>query len=295
MAAIVTTAPADPAAIASTAGADRRLRVVLCTRGGWFGQLVLARLRACERIELCGIVRSSRVYHRDYGFIRGALAYLRRSGLAYSLYLLCATDIAEAVLAMARARRAVRVGATDSSAAGRPGIPVHTTRDLNDPRGLRFLEDCAPDLLVSAFFDQPLREEALAVAARGSVNIHPSLLPSFRGVDPVLQARLQRAARIGVTVHYMTPVLDGGNILAQDTIEGRESIFVTTALLFDRGAELLVAALDRIDRRDPGAAQPPGGSYESWPTPGEIRALRSGGDRLIRLADLRHLLRCVPR
>jgi methionyl-tRNA formyltransferase len=266
--------------------APQRLRVVFCTRGGWFGELVLARLRACERIELCGIVRSSRVFHRDYGFLRGALAYLRRSGLAYSLYLLCATDIAELICAIAR-RRSPRAGVTPSSATGRARVPVHTTRDVNDPGGLRFLEDCAPDLLVSAFFDQPLREAALAVAVRGSVNIHPSLLPDFRGVDPVLQAQLRRA-RIGVTVHYMTPALDAGNILGQEAIEASEggSVFAMTALLFDRGARLLIQALDRIGRDDPGVAQREGGSYESWPNPGEIRALRTAGGRLIRLSDL---------
>jgi methionyl-tRNA formyltransferase len=283
----VSAAVAGEAVPAAAGTASRPLRVVFCTRGGWFGELVLARLRASERIELCGIVRSSRVYHREYGFLRGALAYLRRSGLAYSLYLLCATDITEAVYALTGARRALRKGKTLSSAAGQLRIPAHTTRDLNDARGVQFLRSCAPDLLVSAFFDQPLREAALAVAARGNVNIHPSLLPAFRGVDPVLQARLRRA-QTGVTIHYMTPVLDAGNILRQEVIEAPSdgSIFTVTALLFDRGAQLLVEALDGIRRGDPGVPQPEGGSYESWPTRGEIRALRSVGNRLMRLSDL---------
>jgi methionyl-tRNA formyltransferase len=291
----VSDAEAEKAVAASPGAASRPLRVVFCTRGGWFGALVLARLRACERIELCGIVRSSRVYHPEYGFLRGALAYLRRSGLAYSLYLLCATDIAAAVCAIGRARSSLRGHAARSPAAPRPAVPVHATRDLNDDRGLRFLRACAPDLLLSAFFDQPLREAVLAVAKRGSVNIHPSLLPSFRGVEPVLQARLQRASRIGVTVHYMTPALDAGNLLAQEAIEPppEGSIFATTALLFDRGAQLLLAALERIGAADPGVAQAAGGSYESWPTPGEIRALRQSGGRLVRLADLSQPFRCA--
>ena len=118
-----------------------------------------------------------------------------------------------------------------------PRVPAHTTRNLNDPPGLRFLEKCEPDLIVSAFFDQRLRQEALAIPRFGCVNIHPSLLPALRGVDPVLQARI-------------------------------------------RGAE-------RIERRDPGAAQPSGGSYQSWPSREEIRALRVGGGRLVRAGDFR--------
>lgn len=176
----------------------------------------------------------------------------------------------------------------------RPGhrrIPVHATRDINDAEGLRFLSACAPDLLVSAFFDQRLREAALAIPARASVNIHPSLLPAFRGVDPVLQARLQGATRVGVTVHYMIPALDAGNVLAQraaGTLIGA-SVFETTARLFDEGAQLLVEALGRIERGDPGTPQAAGGSYESWPSRAELRALRAGGSALIRVSDFARL------
>ncbi len=261
---------------------SRPLRVVFCTRGGLFGERVLQRLRACDGIELCGIVRSKRIYDASYGFLRGAAAYLRRCGMAYSLYLLCATDIADALCALSRLRRA-----RPKDTARQATVPVLATADLNDSRGLAFLRACAPELLVSAFFDQRLREEALAVPARGCVNIHPSLLPAFRGVDPVLQARLQGADRLGVTVHYMTPELDCGNILAQHAMSmpGRDSVFALTAQLFARGAELLIDALARIERGDPGEPQPPGGSYESWPTRSELRALHASGDSLIRLTD----------
>ena len=255
----------------------RSLRVVFCTRGGFFGERVLARLLSCDRIELCGMVRSSRVYDARYGFLRGAAAYLRRTGLAYSLYLFCATDVADAVGAVRRPsnRRLTH-------------IPVHTTRNLNDAQGLRFLRDCAPDLLVSAFFDQRLHEAALAIPTLGCVNIHPSLLPAFRGVDPVLQGRLQGTSRFGVTIHYMTPEFDAGNVLAQQSVAARSSasIFETTAQLYDKGAALLTGeALSPIELGHPGTPQAPAGSYESWPTRAEIRMLRAGGGTLIRLSD----------
>jgi methionyl-tRNA formyltransferase len=255
----------------------RSLRVVFCTRGGFFGERVLARLLSCDRIELCGMVRSSRVYNARYGFFRGAAAYLRRTGLAYSLYLFCATDVADAVGAVRRPtnRRL-------------PHIPVHTTRNLNDARGLQFLRDCAPDVLVSAFFDQRLHEAALAIPTLGCVNIHPSLLPAFRGVDPVLQARLQGTSHFGVTVHYMTPEFDAGNVLAQQPVAARSnaSIFEATAQIYDQGAALLTGeALGPIQLGHPGTPQPQGGSYESWPTRAEIQRLRTGGWKLMRFSD----------
>lgn len=230
-------------------------------------------------------MRSSRTFHARFGFLRGALAYIRRSGVAYSLYLLCATTLAD-VLCRFGAVRCVPMRTR------RGDVPVHTTRDINDTEALRFLAECKPDLLVSAFFDQRLREAALAVPSLGAVNIHPSLLPAFKGVDPALQARLQRAGTVGVTVHNMLPELDAGEILAQRPVIAPESasIFETTALLFREGAELLASQFERLRRAERGRPQPPGGSYQSWPTRGELRALRQLGGRLIRCADLRHML-----
>ena len=268
----------EPARIAPSQAPAHPLRVVFCTRGGLFGDLVLERLLACDRVELCGIVRSSRVFSPRWGFVRGALAFIRRCGIAYSLYLFCATTVADVVRTIARK-------------APRLSVPAHTTRNVNDAAGLRFLRECAPDLIVSAFFDQRLEEIALSIPARGSVNIHPSLLPAFRGVEPVLQAKLQSAPSIGVTVHRMTAALDAGNILAQQSIDLRDdaSVFEATARLLAHGTELLIGTLEGVARAEPGLPQSAGGSYESWPVPAELRALRVRGGRLFRLRDLRLL------
>jgi methionyl-tRNA formyltransferase len=276
--------------LASTVGHARpeRLRTVFCTRGGLFGALVLSRLRKCDRIEICAIVRSSRTFHPVFGFLRGALAYIRRSGFAYSLYLFCTTTLADLLCAFAP------IGCVPLRTR-RKGIPVHTTRDINDADGLSFLRGCAPDLIVSAFFDQRLQEAVLSVPARGCINIHPSLLPSFRGVDPVLQARLHRLAPLGVTVHYMTPALDTGNILVQGTmtVPERASIFETTALLYCEGAGLLVSQIDGVESGVTGTPQRAGSSYQSWPTRDDIRGLRALGSVLIRLTDVTRFLTFV--
>jgi methionyl-tRNA formyltransferase len=270
---------------AAGAAAPKRLRTVYCTRGGLFGASVLARLRASDRIEICAIVRSSRTFHPEFGFLRGALALIRRSGIPYALYLFLVTTIADALCGLSKLGRVplrTRVS----------GMPVFTTRDINRPDGLRFLEAQSPDLLVSAFFDQRLHEKALGVPAYGCLNIHPSVLPSFRGVDPVLQARLHGAGALGVTVHWMTPVLDAGRVLAQRAIAlpVGSSIFEATALLYRAGADLLVGTIDRIEARFGSEPRGAPGSYQSWPTRLEVHALHRLGSVLIRLADFRRLL-----
>jgi folate-dependent phosphoribosylglycinamide formyltransferase PurN len=275
----------NAAVVAAAAEGPARLRTVLCTSGGLYGALVLRRLRACDRLEICAVIRSSRVLNPRFGFLRGAASQIRRSSLVYALYLWCATTLADWLCAIAG------IGAVPTRGAA-PGLSVLTTRNINDAEGLRFLADCAPDLLVSAFFNQRLQAPALALPKRGCLNIHPSLLPEAKGVDPVFQSLLQ-GIPLGVTVHFMTPELDAGRIVAQRSITGRagSSVFATTALLFREGSELLAAAIDSIVGGAAGSPQSGAGSYQSWPTRQELSRLRRRGGVLLRLGDLVRLVR----
>jgi methionyl-tRNA formyltransferase len=263
-----------------------RLRTVLCTCGGLYGALVLRRLLACDRLDVCAVVRSTRVLDHRFGFIRGAAAQVLRSGIAYALYLWCTTTVADWLCALGGA------GAVPNSSQT-PGVSVFTTRNINDAEGLEFLSACAPDLLVSAFFNQRLHAATLSLPKRACLNIHPSLLPEAKGVDPVFQALLHDGAPLGVTVHFMSPELDAGRIVAQRAIEGSQtaSVFETTAHLFREGAELLATSIESIARGETGIPQSGAGSYQSWPTRQELRALRSRGRKLLRLTDLVQLLR----
>jgi len=273
----------EPAAASSAAPV--RLRTVVCTCGGLYGALVLRRLRACAELEICAVVRSTRVLDARFCFLRGAIAQIRRSGIGYALYLWCATTLSDWLCALGG------IGAVPMRTVT-PGLPVLTTRNINDAEGLRFLVACAPDLLVSAFFNQRLHPTALALPTRGCLNIHPSLLPEAKGVDPVFQALLHDLPQIGVTVHFMSAGFDEGRIVAQRSIERRtdSSVFATTALLFREGAEFLAAAIDSIARGATGTPQSGAGSYQSWPTRQEVRILRARGGALLRFSDLARLV-----
>jgi methionyl-tRNA formyltransferase len=263
-----------------------RLRTVFCTCGGLHGALVLRRLRACERLEICAVIRSSRVFDSRFGFLRGAVEQIRRSGLRYALYLWSATTLSDWLCTV------TGLGAVPARDA--PGTPVYTTRNLNDAEGLQFLAACEPDLLISAFFNQLLHAPALALPKLGCLNIHPALLPEAKGVDPVFQSQLNGTPPLGVTVHFMSPEFDAGQIVAQRPLEARQgsaavarsSVFAITAQLFRQGAELLANAIESIADGATGSPQSGVGSYQSWPTRGEVRLLHARGGALVRFADL---------
>jgi methionyl-tRNA formyltransferase len=270
----------------------KRLRTVFCTSGGLYGALVLKRLRASDRLEVCAIIRSTRVLDPKFGFLRGAAAQVRRSGIAYALYLWCATTVTDWLCALA-GFGAVPTRAVRTPLGITPRPVVLTTRNINDAESLKFLAACEPDLLISAFFNQRVHGVALAVPKRGCLNIHPSLLPAAKGVDPVFQSLLRGAPPLGVTVHFMSAELDAGRIVAQRAIEiaKNASVFAATAVLFREGAELAAAAIESIARGACGQPQSGAGSYQSWPTRREVRALRARGGKLLHLADLFRLVR----
>jgi methionyl-tRNA formyltransferase len=256
-------------------------RVVLCTSGGLYGALVLARLLQDDAVRVAGIVRSIRVLHPGYGWLRGAVEQLRRSGLAYTAYLGCATTLPD-LLGRFCAVPSVTVRAR------RERIPLCATRDINSEAARRFIVGLEPDLLLSAFFNQRIGEAVTAIPYAGAVNIHPSLLPAFRGVDPVFFARLRGAATLGVSLHRVTADFDTGPLLAQEAvaIDDAASVIEATARLFVRGTACLVDRLPAILAGDDGTAQAAGGSYDSWPTPRQVRGFLERGNRLMRIADL---------
>lgn len=254
------------------------IRVLLCTSGGLAGARVMARLAEAPAVELAGVILSSRLLRPGQGLLAAASGFLGRCGAAYTAYLWCSTALSGA---LARDPAGVAVQAR------RRGVPLLRTDDVNGRAALDFARRSAPGLLVSAFFNQRIGAALLAVPAHGGVNIHPSLLPEFRGVDPVFRSLLEGRRALGVSVHRLAEELDRGNVLAAaaHAADGA-SVFRATAALYGRGARLLVAALPRIVAGEAGAPQPAGGGYDSWPAPREVAELRRRGHSLVRLRDI---------
>lgn len=226
---------------------------------------------------MVGVVRSTRVLRARYGFLRGAWQQVRRSGLVYTLYLWVATTWTEAL-----SRCSLR-GLTR-----RHAVPLLATRNINDPAGLAFAAAARPDVLVSAFFNQRIGDDLIRLPRLAAVNVHPSLLPDFKGVDPVFFARLRDAPALGVTVHHLERNLDSGRILVQQAlpVPAAESVLRTTARLFALGGQLLATGFAGPLTRQSGAPQSGPGQYDSWPSAAQVNSLRRRGLSLVRPSDL---------
>jgi len=80
------------------------------------------------------------------------------------------------------------------------------------------LRDAAPDIIVANNWRTWLPPEVFSLAKHGALNVHDGLLPEYAGFSPILWALLNRETHVGVTVHEMDEVLDGGPIVAQRAI-----------------------------------------------------------------------------
>jgi methionyl-tRNA formyltransferase len=128
------------------------------------------------------------------------------------------------------------------------GLPVYQPKSLRKEEAAEPLRDWGPDIIVVAAFGQILRPHVLYLPPRGSLNVHASLLPRWRGASPIQHALLAGDAETGITLMRMDAGLDTGPMYVQESlvIDPRE----TAATLHDRlatlGAEMLRRHLDDI-------------------------------------------------
>ena len=123
------------------------------------------------------------------------------------------------------------------------GIPIYYTK--NNAEINKIIAKYQPEIGVLSAFGKIIKDETIAAFPRGILNIHPSLLPKYRGTTPIESALLNNDAETGVSVMRLAHDMDAGNILAQESIQitpetTKQSLYESLSTL---GAKLLVEAL----------------------------------------------------
>jgi methionyl-tRNA formyltransferase len=128
------------------------------------------------------------------------------------------------------------------------GIEVHQPAKLNDGAFASWLESHNPDVCAIAAYGRLLKQPILDIPGKGFINMHPSLLPKYRGPSPIQSALLNGETETGITIMRLTLEMDAGDILIQERvpIDPNDDGVSLTRKLAGRGGELLADALDRI-------------------------------------------------
>lgn len=98
------------------------------------------------------------------------------------------------------------------------GIPTIRPSDPNAPDIVDRVAAARPDFIFSFYYRLMLKPPLLALASRGALNLHGSLLPKYRGRVPINWAIIQGATQTGATLHYMAAKPDSGDIVAQTAV-----------------------------------------------------------------------------
>ena len=128
------------------------------------------------------------------------------------------------------------------------GIPVYQPLKMRDGEALGIVRELAPELIVVAAYGKLLPEDILNTPPYGSINVHSSLLPKYRGAAPINWAILNGERVTGVSIMYMAKELDAGDvILCRETpIDPDEDAQALTARLALLGADALAEAVEQL-------------------------------------------------
>jgi methionyl-tRNA formyltransferase len=133
-------------------------------------------------------------------------------------------------------------------AAQEMGMPVFQPRRVRDPEFIGTLRVLAPEAIVVAAYGQILPKDVLVMPRFGCINVHASLLPSYRGAAPVNWAIIRGEKETGVTIMQMDEGMDTGAILMKESIpiDPGDTAGTLTGKLSALGARLVIRALELV-------------------------------------------------
>lgn len=128
-------------------------------------------------------------------------------------------------------------------------LPVHQPTKLNDGAFEAWLRDQQPDVCVIAAYGRLLKQPLLDIPPHGWINLHPSLLPKYRGPSPIRSAILNGDTETGVSIMRLVLEMDAGDILMQEkvAIGENENAVELADRLGKLGADLMLKSLRLLE------------------------------------------------
>ena len=126
------------------------------------------------------------------------------------------------------------------------GLELHQTADVNSPESIEAIRDTDPRAIAVCAFGQLIKEPLLSDHLM--LNVHPSLVPRWRGAAPIERALMAGDAKTGMSIMRVTAGLDSGPVaLAEEVAIADDDYASLAARLAELGGELLVRALDALE------------------------------------------------
>jgi methionyl-tRNA formyltransferase len=169
-------------------------------------------------------------------------------------------------------------------------LPMHVTPNIMSEETLAFIRGEEPDVVV-CMFHQIVKGDLIRIPRLGVVNIHPGILPDFRGIQPYFWELSEGAGQGGVTIHLIeNQEIDTGRILAETSYPLTAGMSVTMNYYQSAlgAASLLPSTLELLEsgRLEPRAQAAGAGRYFRWPDSAAVDRLRAAGHSMMSFGDL---------
>ncbi len=149
--------------------------------------------------------------------------------------------------------------------AQKKNIPVFQPVKINETSSLAALKSLNPDLAIVVGFGQILSQKLLDLPKQGTINVHFSLLPKYRGASPIQAAIIKGEEKTGISTMFLVRKLDSGPVLLQREvpIEQKDTTVTLTEKLTKAGVEVLQETIALI-RQGKAEAKPQDESQSSY-------------------------------
>ena len=228
--------------------------ILLYTKGNLGSTIVLNMLSIVPELEIVGIVQSPAV-PANKGYKTVLKKHLKNMGWRFSWLVVWQRFIQLIGHALAYIIPSLRRGTfyrRSATIIKDHHIPVFTG-DINSKKAQEFIKQHKPDILVSAYFNQILKEDVIALPPQGVLNIHPGYLPAYRGVMGYFWALKNKEDCAGVSLHWIDAGIDTGALIAQRKISikpntTQHQLHIKSAII---GTIMLRSALKKIRHKHP--------------------------------------------
>ncbi len=138
-------------------------------------------------------------------------------------------------------RKQVLTASSVAAFASKNGIEVLKPEKIKPPEFIEKLRSFEPDFIIVAAYGKIIPQAILDIPKHGAINVHPSLLPQWRGASPIPYTIVNGDSKTGVTIMLMDAEMDHGPILVQEEValRGDETTTTLTAQLARLGGQML--------------------------------------------------------
>ncbi len=262
---------------------DNSMRiVVLATAGHLQASIILKRL-LCERNDIVALIETGTPFSDiKKTFLVGGVNYFFYKAIEFGFFKI-------GMLLHAIFGKKNWQFSNIHNIAKEKGIKAIKADNINSEKSLKKIRELKPDLIVSAYFGQILKEEIIS-SAKNCINIHPSPLPKYRGISPYFWAISNNEKEAGITVHFLEKKVDAGGIILQKIvkIEPKETVHGLFNRLSNEGAGILLKAIAQIEKGKVVTKKQnkTNASYFSSPTKKAVKKLYSNGRKLIAIKEI---------